>query len=182
MVNALWQAACTLIGVDTTVKTPSGPVTITPAPRGTPDPWIETLAWLMDSAIPLGRWSVGLDGLLGLIPGFGDLAGAVISMLIVVRAVQAGIPRIAITRMLANVAIDALVGTVPLFGDAFDFAYKANTKNVRIYRESLAGDYSNSARHWLFFLGLAVAVFVIVLIPLIAIILLVRAFGGPKLV
>ena len=56
-------------------------------------PWVEKLVWLMDGAIPIGRWSIGLDGFLGLIPGFGDVVGALISMLIVMRAVQSGIPR-----------------------------------------------------------------------------------------
>jgi len=66
------------------------------------DPWIEHLAYLMDGAIPIGRWSFGLDPLLGLLPGVGDLIGALISMVIVMRAVQAGIPRIAVARMTAN--------------------------------------------------------------------------------
>ena len=56
------------------------------------DPWIAHLAHLMDGAIPIGRWSIGLDPLIGLIPGIGDLIGALISMVIVMRAVQAGIP------------------------------------------------------------------------------------------
>ncbi len=60
----------------------------------------------MDGAIPIGRWSIGLDPLVGLIPGVGDLIGALISMVIVVRAVQAGIPRVAVARMLANITID----------------------------------------------------------------------------
>jgi hypothetical protein len=81
------------------------------------DPWIEKLAYLMDGAIPIGRWSIGLDPLLGLVTGFGDLIGALISMLIVGRAVQAEIPRIAVARMMANIAIDTLVGCIPLVGD-----------------------------------------------------------------
>ena len=53
------------------------------------------------------------------------------------RAVHAIVPRIAIARMMANITIDTLIGSIPLFGDAFDFAYKANLKNLRIYEESL---------------------------------------------
>ena len=116
-----------------------------------PDPWIRHLAYLMDGAIPIGRWSFGLDPLLGLVPGIGDLIGAMISMLIVVRAVQAGVPRIAVARMMTNIAIDTLIGSIPIAGDAFDFAYKSNLKNLRIYEESLYTGHTETARHWAFF-------------------------------
>ena len=122
------------------------------------DPWIGHLAYLMDGAIPMGRWSIGLDPLLGLIPGIGDLIGALISMVIVVRAVQAGIPRIAITRMMANLMIDTLVGSIPIFGDAFDFAFKANLKNLRLYEQALNNPRAAEARNWGFF----VVVFLVV--------------------
>ena len=75
----------------------------------------------MDGAIPIGRWSIGLDPLLGLVPGFGDLIGAVISMRIVVRTVQAAF---------------LVIGAIPLAGDLFDFAYKSNMKNLRIYEQT----------------------------------------------
>src|ERR1700730_17769174 len=94
------------------------------------DTWIEKLAYLMDGAIPIGRWSIGLDPLLGLVPGIGDLVGALISMLIVMRAVQAGIPRIAVARMIANIAIDTLIGAIPLVGDMLDFVYKSDLQNL----------------------------------------------------
>jgi hypothetical protein len=116
-----------------------------------PDPWIRHLAYLMDGAIPIGRWSIGLDPLIGMIPGIGDLIGALISMVIVARAVQAGIPRVAVARMLANIAVDTLVGTIPLFGDAFDFAFKSNLKNLKIYEESLLDRRASAVRHWWFF-------------------------------
>ena len=101
------------------------------------DPVIDTIAHIMDGLIPIGRWRIGLDSFLGLIPGFGDIIGAAIGMVIVLRAVQAGIPRIAIAHMMTNIAIDTLVGAIPFLGDAFDFVYKSNTKNMRIYEEAL---------------------------------------------
>ncbi len=118
------------------------------------DRWMATLAYLMDGVIPVGPWRFGLDPLLGLVPGIGDLLGALISMAIVVRSVQAGIPRVAIARMVTNIAIDTLVGSIPVFGDAFDFAYKSNLKNLRIYEESLYARPGATARHWGFFLAL----------------------------
>jgi hypothetical protein len=108
----------------------------------------------MDGAIPIGRWSIGLDPLIGLLPGIGDLIGALISMVIVARAVQAGVPRIAIARMMANITVDTLIGSIPLFGDAFDFAYKSNLKNLRIYEESLQNRRAATVRNWTFFIVL----------------------------
>jgi hypothetical protein len=115
------------------------------------DPMIERLAYLMDSAIPIGRWSIGLDPLLGLIPGIGDLIGALIAMVIVMRAVQAGVPRIVITRMMANITIDTLIGSIPIFGDAFDFAFKSNMKNLRLYEQALNNPRAAETRNWIFF-------------------------------
>jgi hypothetical protein len=122
------------------------------------DRWMEHLARLMDGAVPIGPWSIGIDPLLGLIPGIGDIIGAVISMLIVARAVHAGIPRVAIARMMSNIAIDTLIGSIPLFGDAFDFAYKSNLKNLRIYERSLYDRRTETARHWGFFAALFLAI------------------------
>jgi hypothetical protein len=139
------------------------------------DPWIENLAWLMDSSIGIGRLRFGLDGLIGLVPGFGDIAGALVSMLIVMRAVRAGVPRVAVARMVANIGIDALVGAVPLAGDLFDFAHKANMKNLRIYQGSVAAPGSN-ARHWGFFALLAAGLLVVLLVPVAVAVLLLRSF------
>lgn len=152
-------------------------------PAGSPggvryDPWIEHLAWLMDSSIGIGRWSIGIDGLLGLVPGFGDLAGAVVSMAIVMRAVRAGVPRVAIARMVVNIAIDALLGAVPLAGDLFDFAYKANLKNFRIYHQSLEAGGRGTARYWGFFALLAAGLLAVLSVPVLVAVLLIRAFAG----
>jgi hypothetical protein len=129
----------------------------------------------MDSAIPIGRWSIGLDPLIGLIPGIGDLIGALISMVIVVRAVQMGLPRIAIARMLTNIAIDTFVGSIPVFGDAFDFAYKSNLKNLRIYEQSIYSARGATAWHWGFFAALFLGVGAFTALALYGLIALIRA-------
>ena len=116
-----------------------------PRERQTEDPFIEWLAWLMDESIQIGPWSVGLDPLIGLIPGVGDMAGAVISTIIIARAMKSGIPKSAVIRMVINVAVDSLGGAVPVVGDLFDFAYKSNVMNVQIYRESLRGEWNPRA-------------------------------------
>ncbi len=129
----------------------------------------------MDSSIGIGPWSIGLDGLFGLVPGFGDLAGALISMLIVSRAVRAGVPRVAVARMVTNIAIDSLLGAVPLAGDLFDFAFKSNMKNVGIYQESLAAAPGANIRHWGFFAVLAIVLLAVLAVPVAVVVLLVRA-------
>ena len=98
------------------------------------------MAWLMDRAIPLGGgWSIGLDPILGLIPGLGDFAGAALSCVIVVQGYRAGISKATLMRMVVNVGIDAVLGVVPLVGDAFDWVFRANTRNLQLYREAMAG-------------------------------------------
>ena len=139
-----------------------------PLPVRRRDPVIQMIAHVMDGLIPIGRWRIGLDGILGLVPGLGDIIGALIGMLIVVRAVQAGLPRIAIARMMTNIAIDTLVGAIPFLGDAFDFMFKSNSMNMRIYEESLEGR-GSSARHWGFFIALFGAAAVVIWLMVMAV-------------
>jgi hypothetical protein len=144
-----------------------------PLPVRRRDPVIEFIAHVMDGLIPIGRFSIGLDAIIGLIPGLGDIIGAAIGMLIVLRAVQAGIPRVAIARMMTNIAIDTFVGAIPFVGDAFDFVYKSNQMNMRIYEEALEGRRSN-ARHWGFFLLLFAGVAGVMLLVVLAVLAIIR--------
>ncbi len=142
------------------------------------DPIIEYLEWLMERAIPVGRWSFGLDGILGLVPGIGDVVAGMIAMFIVARAARDGIPRAALARMMTNVAIDTLVGSVPIVGDLFDFMFKSNTKNLRIYEESLNGR-RETAKDWATVILFVVGMLVLLAIPVaIAILLLMRVLRG----
>ena len=102
---------------------------------------VRVLASLLDTAItiPGTKWKIGLDPIIGLIPGIGDLIGAVMSGYIVLEAVRAGVPAITLTRMLVNVGIDTLLGAVPAVGDVFDAAWKSNTMNVALLERHVAG-------------------------------------------
>src|SRR3989475_5875598 len=95
------------------------------------DPLVEWLAWLMDESIRIGPWAIGLDPLIGLIPGFGDMAGAVVSTLIITRAMQSGIAKSAILRMVINVALDSLAGAAPFFGAVFHLVFKCTACTLR---------------------------------------------------
>lgn len=87
----------------------------------------------MDRSIPIGGGRhIGLDPLVGLIPGAGDWLGAAISCVLVYEAVRLGLPVTVLLRMLMNIAIEAVVGVVPVLGDIFDAAWQANQRNLRL--------------------------------------------------
>lgn len=100
---------------------------------------LDMLAQLMDNAfvIPGLNRRVGLDAIIGLVPGIGDAATTLIQSYIIWEARRIGAPKRVIARMVANVALDGLVGLVPFAGDAFDAVFKANIRNVRILRDYL---------------------------------------------
>lgn len=100
---------------------------------------IRKLAKLLDSAfgVPGTNWRFGWDGIIGLVPGGGDVATGLLASYIVVEAARLGVPRRTLWRMVANVGIDMAGGAVPLAGDLFDFAFKANRKNLKLVEKYL---------------------------------------------
>lgn len=95
---------------------------------------LRKFAFYMDEAftVPGTRIRVGIDALLGLIPGVGDLIGGVLSTWIVVGALRHRVPVRVIARMILNILIDLVFGAVPVAGDVFDFLYEENMKNMRL--------------------------------------------------
>lgn len=98
------------------------------------------LARALDSAFHLPGTGLrfGLDPVLGIVPGLGDLAGAALSGYIVITGVRLGASPSVTLRMLANVAIDTMIGTVPVVGDLFDAGWKSNARNVALIERHLA--------------------------------------------
>src|ERR1041384_2760239 len=98
---------------------------------------LERLSWLMDDLfrIPGIGWRIGLDALVGLIPGFGDTATSLASFYILASAVRYGVPKVTLLRMGLNIGIDYVVGSLPLLGDIADAWGKSNQKNVALLRE-----------------------------------------------
>jgi hypothetical protein len=88
--------------------------------------------------IPGTRITFGLDPVIGLIPGFGDLAGAVLSGYIVITAARLGAPRSVLAKMMLNLGTDALVGSIPVLGDMFDVGFRANIRNSELLDRHLA--------------------------------------------
>ena len=95
---------------------------------------LRRFAFLMDEAftIPGTRLRLGVDALLGLIPGIGDVIGGVLSTWIVAGALRHRVPARIIMRMVVNIAIDLLFGAVPVAGDVFDFLFEENMRNMRL--------------------------------------------------
>lgn len=100
---------------------------------------LERLARLMDSGIrlPVIGYRIGWDGLIGLIPGAGDVITAGVSLFILIRAKRLGVGRSTLMRMAGNIAVDLVAGAIPVVGDLFDFAFKANIRNLRLLRRAL---------------------------------------------
>lgn len=100
---------------------------------------IERLTKWLDSSLPVPGLgiTIGWDTIIGLLPGVGDLATTAISGWIINEARQLGVSRFTLARMIANTSIDAIVGSIPVAGDLFDAAYKANVKNLRLLKNSL---------------------------------------------
>jgi uncharacterized protein DUF4112 len=105
-------------------------------------------ARIFDSAfrIPGTQITFGLDPILGLIPGLGDVASPVFSLFFIWHGVRLGVPKVVLARMMLNVLIDAGVGAIPVVGDLFDFGWKANAWNLALLeRHAIAGRRPTSA-------------------------------------
>lgn len=116
---------------------------------------VRTLSYLLDNSIPIPGTSyrVGLDPLLGLVPGGGDTVGMILSAYIVMEGIRLRLPRESVTRMVSNLLLDAVLGTVPLVGDVFDATWKANSRNLALLEAHVQNpEGSRSADRWFLFL------------------------------
>ena len=122
---------------------------------------------LLDSAfvVPGTSYRVGLDPILGLVPGLGDLVSPLFAIAILWQARDLALPRIIQLRMIGNVAIDSLIGAVPVAGDLFDFAWKANNRNMALLERHAHEERAPSARDWLFVIAMISVVVVVAVTP-----------------
>jgi hypothetical protein len=103
---------------------------------------VEALATLLDTAlvVPGTNLRFGFDALIGLVPGIGDAVTMAVSLWLVKEARALGAPGHLVARMLGNIAIDSVVGAVPLLGDAFDLVWKSNRRNLHLLRRHLESE------------------------------------------
>ena len=138
------------------------------------------LTGLLDTAfrVPGTRIRVGLDPLLGLIPGLGDVAGAAMAGYVVILGSRFGAPAPVLLRMLANVGVDTVLGAVPLLGDAFDVAWKANVRNLVLLERYLEQPGTTRRSSTLIVGGILVAIGLLAVGAVTLTVLLVRALLG----
>ncbi len=102
---------------------------------------LDRLSRLLDIAfvVPGTNIRFGVDAILGLVPVVGDWAGVALSSIIVIEAARVGVPKPLLARMIGNVVIEGVLGSVPIAGDVFDVFWRANRRNLALLREHLKG-------------------------------------------
>jgi hypothetical protein len=139
------------------------------------DETLRKLEILLDEAFPIPGTHIrfGLDGLIGLIPGIGDVLAGLVSLVFPLAGWIRGVPYVTLVRMAANLGIGVLVGSIPLFGDAFDIAWKANRRNYRLLTRYLGEPRRHTGRDWAFLLVLAAVLGLVFAIPVVLVVWLV---------
>jgi len=124
---------------------------------------------LLDSAyqVPGTSYRFGLDPIVGLVPGLGDLVSPLFTIALLWQSHDLNLPRIVQLRMLFNVAIDTVIGIVPIAGDLFDFAWKANDMNMALLEHHAYEDRPASAGGWVFGVGLTLLLIAVAALPFV---------------
>ena len=120
---------------------------------------LRTIAHLWDELIriPVIGRRIGLDALIGLVPGVGDAAAAVVASWAVVVAVRLGVPASVLVRMIGNIALDTIVGSIPLLGDLFDMGWRAQRRNVQLLERWLDTPHAVQRSSRIVLIGLVVS-------------------------
>lgn len=142
---------------------------------------IRALSHLLDNAItiPGTDYSFGLDPIIGLLPGGGDVVGTILSAYIVLEATRFRLSVPTLTRMLFNIVLEMIVGMIPVLGDLFDVGWKANAKNLRLIEAHLQDPDKNKAADKRFFIVLVIALLVIIAVQIalyVAVVQLISSF------
>jgi Domain of unknown function (DUF4112) len=144
---------------------------------------LRRLGNLLDNSIPVPGtgFRFGWDTVIGLVPGVGDLLSGALSLYIVAEAARLGVPRSLLLRMGYNVAVDAVVGSVPLLGDLFDAGYKANLRNLALVQQHVDRPITSERAGRRFAAVLAVGLVLLLAAAVVVGVLLVRALDRPVL-
>ncbi len=138
---------------------------------------LDLLSHVLDDFIRIPGTSIrfGLDGIVGFIPGIGDLIGGIASCIIIVAAWVRGVSYVTVARMVANVAIEVVVGSIPVLGDMFDIAWRANRRNYALLIGSVEEPRKHTVQSWFFLGGLCLVLIALILLPML---LLTWIFGS----
>jgi Domain of unknown function (DUF4112) len=130
---------------------------------------LDLLSRVLDTWFRIPGTSIrfGLDGIIGLVPGIGDVLAGLASSIIIFAAWVRGVPYVTIARMLVNLAIDVIIGAIPLLGDAFDIAWKANRRNYALLARHLERPSRRHWGDWLFLAGVALVIAAIFSAPIL---------------
>ena len=141
---------------------------------------LRRLADLLDNAflVPGTSYRIGLDPIVGLFPGIGDLVSPVFTIAILLQARELGVPKVVQSRMLINSAIDSVIGVVPLAGDLFDFAWKANAKNLALLELHAREERSGSRGDYAFVALMVLLVAAVAAVPIVLFGWLLSAIGA----
>jgi hypothetical protein len=122
------------------------------ARRAPLEPLFRWLALIMDDflRVPGTRFRFGLDPIIGLIPGLGDTASALVSALALIEAARRGVPKILLARMSLNILLNEVVGIIPGVGDVFSFWFKSNARNYDLLREHIGQPVRSKKSDWVF--------------------------------
>src|SRR5213593_1836740 len=147
--------------------------------RASIEPLFRWLALIMDDFLgfPGTKFRFGLDPIIGLLPGIGDVASAIISALALVYAARYGVRKMLLTRMATNILVNELVGIIPGLGDAFSFWFKSNVRNYELLRRYSAAPLGSRRGDWIFVIAVLGLLFVIVCTGLIVTVLVLEAIG-----
>jgi uncharacterized protein DUF4112 len=131
--------------------------------RAALDPLFKWIALIMDDflRVPGTKFRFGLDPIIGLLPGIGDTASAIVSALALITAARRGVPKILLARMSINILINELIGIIPGIGDAFSFWFKSNVRNYELLKKYSARPGRSPKSDWVFVIAVLVLVFVL---------------------
>lgn len=124
----------------------------------------ELLAKILDTVIPIPgtRFRIGLDPLIGLIPGIGDALAGLLGSTILLMAARLGVPKIVLARMSLNLLLNGAIGAIPGIGDLFSAWFKSNVRNVDLLLRASAPTPSTTTPHWFFVIGILLATLAVI--------------------
>jgi hypothetical protein len=139
------------------------------------------VAWILDDLIrvPGTNFRIGLDPIVGLIPGIGDASTAAFSSFILLQSLRAGVPRIVLVRMALNILVNSVIGGIPGLGDLFSAGFKSNKRNYALLQKHARAGRVSTRGDWAFVIALVVGVLAVgITISVLVAVAVIRLVSG----